>query len=629
MRVRLVAAWAAAFALAAALTGGGRLAFAAPRDPAQEANIDRALGTIDPALVALVHDGNAAMDRGDAEEAVRDYEKVHTGAPNVSSVTRRLGVAEARSGHVSAGITHCRQALAADPSAENHAALAASIMQTTPLVGDDLDEAFAHAKTAAKLAPNAEYAQVTLCQAAVVAADLQVLAACTAKLQKLAPDSAETHVFALEQKLAAGDFDDAQRELELAHAAGLSDAVYGGLQNEIDGKRPKVYVVRQVATWTLVGFVATLFVLFVLGMLVSDTLKARVSDPLSVSRLLRGVSRVLLTVAGLFFYVSAAIVSVVLVLFASAVVYVFLELTHPPRPIQIAAGVVALYVLFAVVRASFSRVPPEDPGTRVDLAKEKALRRSLDLVAKRLGERKIAEVYVRSDASIEVVERGGIIGHLRGTSPRRLRVGAFALEGLSKHAFEALVGCEISNFRDVGTAGGGVASSMRSTLDALCERMRARGVATSANPAWWIVGGYSWLFERISQGAIDLGEVLGDARSAGLHGGDVLIEGLRHLVRGQVDVEARTSEMVRKVIEPSAEAVGVDERQVFDEAWRDYEDRAKRIRELEPVDAEKEGADGPAWALFSDREALEHAMHAELRAVIDQEIGVRREAPSP
>jgi hypothetical protein len=159
--------------------------------------------------------------------------------------------------------------------------------------------------------------------------------------------------------------------------------------------------------------------------------------------------------------------------------------------------------------------------------------------------------------------------------------------------------------------------------------MRARGVATSANPAWWIVGGYSWVFERISQGAIDLGEVLGDARSAGLHGGDVLIEGLRHLVRGQVDVEARTSEMVRKVIEPSAEAVGVDERQVFDEAWRDYEDRAKRIRELEPVDAEKEGADGPAWALFSDREALEHAMHAELRAVIDQEIGVRREAPSP
>jgi hypothetical protein len=356
-----------------------------------------------------------------------------------------------------------------------------------------------------------------------------------------------------------------------------------------------------------------------------------VSDPLSVSRLLRVVSRVLLTVAGLFFYVSAAIVSVVLAIFASAVVYVFLELTHLPRPIQIAAGVVALYVLFAVVRASFSRVPPEDPGTRVDLAKEKALRRSLDVVAKRLGERKITEVYVRSDASIEVVERGGIIRHLRGTSPRRLRVGAFALEGLSKRAFEALVGSEISKFRDVGTAGGGMASSMRSVLDPLCERMRARGVATSANPAWWIVGGYSWLFERISQGAIDLGEVFGDVRAAGLHGGDVLTEGLRHLVRGQVDVEARTSEMVRNAIEPSAEAPDVDERQVFDEVWRDYADRVKRIGELEPVSDEEDDAsdDGPAWSLFSKREALERAMHAELRAAVDLEIGVTREAPSP
>src|SRR5580704_7697261 len=108
-------------AAVSALLAVGHAAFGAPRDANQEAEIDRAVGAVDPTLVSMVHEGNVAMDRGDMAEAVRDYDTVHTRAPNVASVTRRLGLAEARLGNVPLGITHCRQAVAADPSAENHA----------------------------------------------------------------------------------------------------------------------------------------------------------------------------------------------------------------------------------------------------------------------------------------------------------------------------------------------------------------------------------------------------------------------------------------------------------------------------------------------------------------------------
>ncbi len=602
-------------------------AFGAPRDAPQEAAIDKAVGEVDPALVAVLHEGNAAMDRGDAAEAARAYDVVHTKAPNVPAVTRRLGTAEARSGQTANGIKHCREAVGVDPAPENHAALAAALLLQSPPSGADIDEAFTEAQTTAKLAPNAEYAQATLCQAALTKNDVLVLDQCSTALKRIAPSAAETHLFSSVAASMMQDFDTADRELDAARAAGLSQSTYDELRKRTDESKPKTHPVQQAATWTIVGFIGSLFVLFVLGMLLSDSVGERADElyPSRSSRVVRGLYRFLLTSAGLFFYVAAAIISVFLGVLVTGTVYGFFLLVGPSRPVQIGAGLVAAYVLFAVLRASFARVSVDD-GVRVELSKEKKLRAVLDAITSELGQRKISDVYVRSDASFEVIERGGIIGHLRKTSPRVLYVGAFALDGLSLGSFAALVADELAKLEDEGT-GGGVAHAERQALDALCERMRLRGVATLPNPAWWIAGGFRMLFTRISQGAIDLQETLADARASRLYGGAPLTEGLRHLLRRELELEAQTKEIVRDALDgESAEGdrEKTDVRAAFDDAWRDYADRAKLIAKHDAEGSADldEDASAPAWSLLSSRESLERTMNEKLRAAVELEIGI-------
>ena len=109
---------------------GAAAAATAPRDRAQEQAIDQAVSAVDPASVAVLHEGNDAMDHGDPTTAAQKYAAVHAKAPDVASVTRRLCAAEWRAGNVDAALEHCREALKKEDSPENHAALAGSTADT-------------------------------------------------------------------------------------------------------------------------------------------------------------------------------------------------------------------------------------------------------------------------------------------------------------------------------------------------------------------------------------------------------------------------------------------------------------------------------------------------------------------
>ena len=590
--------------------------WAAPRDAAQEAAIDQAVSAFDPALVQVVHDANAAMDRGDGALAAAQYGRVHDAAPTVPAITRRLCTAEVRSGKVEEGIRHCTEARGEDPTAENHAALAAALVQRAPLNDETKREALAEASAAVQAAPRAEYAYATLCDVALVLSDVQTLNACATKLKQIAPTTPETHFYGALAALAQRDFDAADDEVEAAEKAGGAPSRLEPLRQRIEAARPRVPLRRRIVTTAFTSLVVSLFVLGVLGLWLNDA--AAKSRSRRVRRLYHG----LLAFGAFYYYAFAFVVGALFSLVAVLTVYLFVLLASPALPLMIVGGLIGVYLLAGILRASFTRIPPLDEGLRIDLGKEKRLKELLDGVARELKERPIDEVYLRPDASIVFAPRGGVLAHARGRSVRRLYLGAFALEGLSVRSFEARVAGARARYR--GPAG--ITMVARDRLDAMADKMDARGVAQSGNPAWWIVGGYRYLFDKISETAAADQEEFADEQAATLYGAKALRAGVEHLVRREIAVESRAASLFCEAADLGAAPKPRD----FDEAWIDYAERAAHIETLDEtglVEAET-GDDEDAWSVLGSRERFEKAMNERLRGYVSEELGLTA-APAP
>ncbi len=611
-------------AVALVLLGITTAAAAAGRDHAQEEALDRAVSAVDPALVAKLHEGNDAMDRNDPATAAQAYAVVHAKAPDIAAVTRRLGVAEARAGDSDQGVRHCREALAKEDTPENHAAVAATLLTKQMVLSGDLDEAMREARAAVARVPNADFAQMTLCQVAAQANDFDVLEACSTKLRLMMPHNPQVHVFSALALAGHKDFDGAERELDEAHADGLDEKTYAGLRDRFEHLRPKPNVAMQVAVGVLVGWLTLLFVQFVLGMMLSDG-----AEKAAPSRATRSIYRGLVVVAATTFYLSAALGTALLIGFLAILVAMFLWISEASHKLEAAVGVVCAYFGIAALRALLGRVPSKDLGAPIDTKKQRKLREVLDAVAKRLHMPKIDAVYAETDAGVRVVERGGIFGHLRGTNERVLVIGIASLEGLTVRELEALVASELARFRSKDGAGGDLAIVEREALDALSDRMESRGVATAGNPAWWYVRAFRAFFSRITEGAVAFQEELADTRAAKAYGSSALVSALRHVATRDVEIESRATASLRGLLEGTSSLDDVytrkasdDLAEAIDEALAELADREKRISALdeEGYADESEGAE-PAWSLFSNRKELEAAMTDRLRTALRDHVG--------
>jgi hypothetical protein len=620
------------------LCGLSTLALAAPRNPVQEAAIDEAVSAVDPQLVSLVHEGNAAMDRGDLQTAVRRYTDVHAKAPEVAAITRRLCTAETRTGDARAAINHCREAVAKEPgSAENHAALVLALLSPQDASPHELSEARQAADDVVAIAPETELAQSTTCALALRLEDAAALTACSAKLRDLAPDSPQTHLYTAFALADKDDFAGARRELDLAHTTGLEQAAYDKMRAALDKRAPPPTATDKIASAVVsmapiaLGiWVAIIFVLVVVGMLLSD---AAMGEP---SQTTRAMCRFFVLAAIAMFYVSATIGVLLLVAAIAFVAVVFLSLIGATRPVDIAFGVVGAYLLVAMIRALLGRVEPSEIGTKRRSKKKDALRATLDAITKRLRMDPIDEIYVVPGAELEVREIGGVLGHLRGKNPRALVIGVFAMGGgLGTRAFGAVVTSELVRYRSEGSAGGDVAIVERDAIRALVDRMHARGVATIANPAWWFVSLYRVAFERITEGAVDYQQRMADARAAKVYGSKSLVAGIRHLAKRGVEIEARAAAAIHDAFDGGEVPEDVyardpedDIRTAIDATLEEIAERQKQITALKE-DGYDEEEETEAWSLFADREAVERAMNDRLRAAMRERIGLGLEGDQP
>jgi hypothetical protein len=255
-------------------------------------------------------------------------------------------------------------------------------------------------------------------------------------------------------------------------------------------------------------------------------------------------------------------------------------MTAAPRWVLAAIGAAVLYILIATGRALFSRIEDGDFRTRIDLADEDDLREALEGASSKAGIA-IDEVWMTPGATVEAVRAGKKCVVL---------IGAASLAGLTRRELMALIACALATLSDA-------AIIERAKLDALSDRLEARGFASSANPMWWFVRLHRTFFNRISLGASRAAELRAEKMAKASYGATAL-QSARDHVEGSAD----------EIAERVAAAIG--------NALEGNRDEAKFY---ESDDADKDEA--AAWSLFSNRAELEDAMSKKLWTMIRERAG--------
>ncbi|HZU81506.1 MAG TPA: hypothetical protein VE987_01245, partial [Polyangiaceae bacterium] len=155
-------------------------------------------------------------------------------------------------------IALCREAVAADPSPTNDAALARELLASPPPGPgeDDVQEAYGRARRAADNAPTDAFVQLVLCNAATAAKQFEVLDHCSRSLKVIDPDTATTLYFATLDDVAHDRLDRALSDLERAHQLGLPGDQYRNLRRAIEDSRWPLGRYGRIATYALVGWLA-------------------------------------------------------------------------------------------------------------------------------------------------------------------------------------------------------------------------------------------------------------------------------------------------------------------------------------------------------------------------------------
>jgi Zn-dependent protease with chaperone function len=164
----------------------------------------------------------------------------------------------------------------------------------------------------------------------------------------------------------------------------------------------------------------------------------------------------------------------------------------------------------------------------------------------------------------------------------------------------------------------------------------AYAMAHAGQAVWWNIGFqflrlYHFLFRRISHGATRLQEVLADRAAARLYGAQPFEDGLRHVVRRQIEFKQLAGSEIR-----AARAANRGLRNIYvleapsDKTLEESIDQAINRQTSEddthpsPVDrfrlvnrincSNHCGPSGPMWDLFADREALTAEMSREIES---------------
>ncbi len=189
----------------------------------------------------------------------------------------------------------------------------------------------------------------------------------------------------------------------------------------------------------------------------------------------------------------------------------------------------------AAIRSFFIKVDSSDPGRNLKEEEAPALWQLTKDVAQAIGTRPIDEIRITPVTDIAVYEKGTWREKSQDRAKRVLILGIALLNDFNQNAFRAVLAHEYGHFSNRDTAGGDIALRVSNDMVKFAVAMALSDQAVWWNLAYQFLRVYDFIFRRISYGATRLQEIMADQVAAMKYGGQAFEEGLRHVIRREVE----------------------------------------------------------------------------------------------
>lgn len=615
------------------------------RDLELEARLEQQLERIDAGLVEPFRAARIALDKDDHATTERLLTAVVQRAPNFDPALRRLGWAIERQGRHQEGIGWAEKAVAIDRSPANLGTLATLL--AFPAKGS---ASRSEQQRALKLfqecrtLPDGQDAGA-LCSTAQLALNLENLneaRIASALLDEKFPELMQTHYFAAVVAAIDEHWVRAENEIRKAVKLGLDPAAAQQFLDSGIHSRATAWRIVGGSAWTVGLWVVGLALLCGLGFGLSRTTLRQVedSDPtLSIStgeQRLRRIYRVVLNVAGVYYYISLPVVMVLVIAVSAGVLYAFLAMGFLPIKLTIILGIGALATIWTMGRSLFLRINANEPGRVLERREAEGLWRLTDEVAATLGTRPIDEIRITSGTDLCVYERGSWREKMDNRAKRVLVLGTAVLNGFRQEDFRSVLAHEYGHFSNRDTAGGDVALRVQNDIIKFYYAMVAAGQATRFNVAFHFLRLYHFIFRRISHGATRLQEVLADRVAAQTYGPLAFEGGLRHVIRQSIEFGAVANREIDEAIKARRPIRNLYDLELPREASSNEAEFEKALNRPTTEDDTHPGpmdrfrliakipaparlpSGGLVWELFNDREAITREMMEKLEKDVEQ-----------
>jgi Zn-dependent protease with chaperone function len=337
----------------------------------------------------------------------------------------------------------------------------------------------------------------------------------------------------------------------------------------------------------------------------------------------RSIYRTVINVAGIYYYISIPVVICLLLAVVGVVLYITLSGTI--STMLIALGFGALITIYSMIRSLFVKRKDEDPGRSLAQQEAPGLWALTQEVASTVGTRPVTEIRVTPGTDVAVYERGRFRERMKDQAERILIVGVGVLNDFKQNDFRAVLAHEYGHFLNRDTAGGDMAMRVSLNMSQLALNIVRAKQNTYLNLGFHFLRIYHRIFMRISHGAGRLQEALADRHAAYHYGAAAFEEGLRHVVRRQVEFKhlasreisaaASSNRAISNLYELSVQT-DPDQKPTIERGYQDAITRQTteldshpspidRFRFVNMVASRVEApADGMVWDLFTDRQAL-------------------------
>jgi len=220
----------------------------------------------------------------------------------------------------------------------------------------------------------------------------------------------------------------------------------------------------------------------------------------------------------------------------------------------------------------------------------------------------------------------------KGLGTRTLIMGLGLIPGFDQNPFRAVLAHEYGHLTHRDTAGGDVALRVNQDM-----RKFAYAMARAGQAVWWNLGFqflrlYHFLFRRISYGATRLQEVLADRASARIYGARQFEEGLRHVVRRQIEFNHFAGKEIQEALSKGRALQNIyalesePQKSLEDEIDKamnrptseddTHPSPADRFRLVNRIVCQNQiGSSGEMWDLFADRDAISREMSTRVESL--------------